>query len=129
MLTGTCHCGAVSWRYDARPDQATACNCSMCAKAGVLWIYGAMGESIEIQGPTTSFRRPDTHHLEFYHCPTCGNTIGWRYRDPEQNRAAVNLRLVDDPPSVIGLPIRHFDGLDSFKPLPDDGKTVRDLWF
>ena len=129
MLTGNCHCGATKWRYTADPTQATACNCTVCAKAGTLWIHGTEGDTIHITGPTTAYKRADAGTLEFLHCPTCGNTIGWRLVDPDQNTAAVNLRLADTPDDVMHLPIRHFDGLHSFAPLPDDRKTVKDLWF
>ena len=40
---------------------------------------------------------------------------------------AVNIRLAE-PDAVAGLPIDHFDGLDSFEDLPDDGRCVRDMW-
>ncbi len=129
MLTGTCHCGSVTWRFTADPTQATACNCTICAKAGTFWIYGTEGEDIDITGPTTAYKRADSGNLEFLHCPTCGNTIGWRAADPDNNRAALNLRLVDTPDTVMNLPIRHFEGLNTFTPLPDDGTTVKDLWF
>lgn len=130
MLTGTCHCGAVTWRFDKTPDRATACNCTVCAKAGVLWIYGAEGTQVHVTGPTTAYVRKDKTALEFHHCPTCGNTILWRQAHATDDKTmAVNLRLADDPGAVAGVPIRHFDGRDTWSTLPDDGKTVKDLWF
>ena len=130
MLKGTCHCGAVSWRYDATPVSATACNCSVCSKAGTLWIYGDEGEDTHVSGPTTAYVRADGGALEFHHCPTCGNTISWRMvGDDIGKRMAVNLRLVDDPTAVMNLPIRHFDGRDAWADRPSDGATVKDLWF
>jgi hypothetical protein len=27
------------------------------------------------------------------------------------------------------VPIRHFDGLESWSNRPEDGKCVRDMWF
>ena len=34
-----------------------------------------------------------------------------------------------DPEAVADLPVDHFDGLDTFKDLPGDGRCVRDMWF
>lgn len=42
-------------------------------------------------------------------------------------RMAVNLRLTDPVP-IAGVPIDHFDGLDTFEDLPRDGKCVADVW-
>lgn len=131
MLTGTCHCGAVTWGFATEPNTATACNCTVCAKAGVLWIYGALGEDVTISGPTQAYIRSDQNALEFHHCKTCGNSISWKLAKPGDDGktpVAVNLRLSDNPETVADVPIRHFDGLHSFKSLPPSGKTVRDLW-
>lgn len=132
MLTGTCHCGSVTWRFDSDPGSVTACNCTVCAKAGVLWIYGTEGEDVHVAGRTTAYLRKDGGHLEFHHCATCGNTVSWRMSSPDaegRRRCAVNLRLVDDPPAVMHYPIDHFDGLDTFDDLPRDHRTVKDMWF
>ena len=42
---------------------------------------------------------------------------------------ALNLRLVDDLNQVMGLPIRHFDGRDTWRALPNDNRTVKDMWY
>jgi hypothetical protein len=49
--------------------------------------------------------------------------------EDSRRRIAVNLRLADDPDQTASLLIDHFDGLDSFKDLPRDGKCVQDMWF
>ncbi|WP_439898055.1 GFA family protein [Aquabacterium humicola] len=36
MLRGSCHCGAVQWRFDGEPESATACNCTVCRRCGTL---------------------------------------------------------------------------------------------
>jgi hypothetical protein len=30
VLEGSCHCGAVQWRFDGMPESVTACNCTVC---------------------------------------------------------------------------------------------------
>ena len=41
---------------------------------------------------------------------------------------AVNLRLTEPGP-IANVAIRHFDGLDTWSSLPDDGRCVQDMWF
>jgi len=81
MIEGSCHCGAVRWRFKVIPESATACN--------------------------------------------------WRGLAPDRNghcRIAVNLRLAE-PEAVAAINVNHFDGLESWKRLPDDGRCVTDMWF
>jgi len=133
MLIGTCHCGAVRWTFDGMPDSATACNCTLCRRYGVLWIYDYEGERIEISGPTAAYTRKDMTEpeLEIRFCPTCACVIAWRGLKLDadgRRRTAVNLRLTE-PDAVAHLPIDHFDGLDTFDDLPRDGRCVGDMWF
>ena len=133
MLTGTCHCGTVSWTFDGMPESATACNCTLCRRYGVLWIYDYEGERIKVSGPLASYTRHDVAKpaLEILFCGRCGCVASWRglKLDAEgRRRIAVNIRLTE-PAAVAGLPIDHFDGLDAFDDLPRDGRCVSDMWF
>ncbi len=78
MLTGTCHCGAASWRLDALPESVTACNCTICRRYGALWAYGFIGKDVAISGQTTTYRRADGTQLQFHFCATCGCAMGGR---------------------------------------------------
>lgn len=128
MMQGSCHCGAVSWRFEGVPESVTACNCTVCRRYGVLWAYDYEGEGITVTGPTTAYVRGKA--IEFHFCPTCGCVAFWRAREVKEGRRriAVNVRLTD-PEAVAGLPIDHFDGFDTFDDLPRDGRCVRDYWF
>ncbi|SMY07150.1 GFA family protein [Flavimaricola marinus] len=135
MLTGTCHCGAVQWRFDGMPESATACSCTICRRYGVLWIYDYEGERITVTGPQTAYLRSDLDEddggITFNFCPTCGCVASWRGVNPQEDgrrRIAVNVRL-SEPETVAHLPIRHFDGLETWEDLPDDGRTVAHMWF
>ncbi len=130
MLTGTCHCGALRWSFNGDPDSATACNCTICRRYGALWIYGWQGEIVTTTGPSAVYSR-DTM-IGFNFCPTCGCLAYYHaLKTDEQGRRkmAVNLRMIEDPDMVAPLPIRHFDGLDSFDDLPRDQRCVADMWF
>lgn len=132
MLTGSCHCGACGWTLTGDAGAATACNCTLCRRYGVIWAYDYEHERIEISGPSASYIRADdpSPSLEIRFCPRCAGVICWRGLQTDEagrRRIAVNLRLAA-PETVADLAIDHFDGLDTFEDLPSDGKCVRDLW-
>ena len=129
MLHGSCHCGAVQWQFSGMPDGATACNCTVCRRYGVLWAYDYEGEGITVSGTTQAYMRGTA--ISFHFCPTCGNVAFWRALKQDETgrrRIAVNLRLAE-PQAVAHIPIDHFDGLDRFEDLPRDGRCVADYWF
>lgn len=133
MLTGTCHCGALSWTFDGMPDSATACNCTLCRRYGVLWIYDYENERIKVSGLSSTYARKNKAKpaLEIHFCGSCGCVISWRGLSVDadgRRRVAVNLRLTEPGP-VAHLPIDHFDGLDTFDDLPSVGRCVADMWF
>ncbi|MBI1417616.1 MAG: GFA family protein [Limimaricola sp.] len=132
MLEGKCHCGKVHWTFDATPTSVTACNCTVCRRYGVLWIYGHEGEDVAMTGETSVYARADNGPPEigFHFCPDCGCVVAWRALEPHKGRRrmAVNLRLTEPGP-VAHLPIDHFEGLVTFDDLPRDGRCVADMWF
>jgi hypothetical protein len=129
MIQGSCHCGAVQWRFDRLPESATTCNCTICRRYGVLWAYDWEGEAIHVTGATKVYVRGD--EIGFHFCPDCGCVGYWRalqLNKDGRRRIAVNLRLTE-PEAVAKLPIDHFEGLVRFEDLPRDGKCVGDYWF
>ena len=130
MLEGSCHCGAVKWKFNVMPESATACNCTVCRRYGVLWAYDFEGEGVSASGTTTAYVWGDKS-LGFHFCPTCGCVVYWRSVQPREDgrrRMAVNLRLTEPGP-IAHLPVDHFEGLVKFEDLPRDGRCVADLWF
>lgn len=129
MLEGSCHCGAVQWRFEGMPEWATVCNCTACRRYGVLWAYAYEGEGITVSGLTRAYVRGKA--LGFHFCADCGCVAYWRSLRLEEDgrrRIAVNLRLAE-PEAVAGIGIERFDGLDSFEDLPRNGRCVADYWF
>ncbi len=127
-ISGSCHCGAVKWTFQGLPESATACNCTVCRRYGVLWAYDHENEGIHVSGITAAYIRGKS--IEFHFCPTCGCVAYWRAQDTQdgRRRIAVNLRLTE-PDAIAKVPIEHFDGLNTFSDLPRDGKCVADYWF
>lgn len=129
MIEGSCHCGAVQWRFYSEPEGATVCNCTVCRRYGVLWAYDYEGEGIHVSGATRPYMRGKA--IEFHFCPSCGCVAYWRAQragEDGRRRIAVNLRLAE-PDTVARIPIDRFDGLGTFEDLPRDGRCVRDYWF
>lgn len=115
MIEATCHCGAVRIELAARPDVLKACNCSLCRRIGGPWVYyhpkqvsftrGAGTTVAYIQGDRT---------LAMHHCPTCGCVTHWESTDNENaDRMGINAGLID-PEEIKDLPVRHFDGADTW---------------
>ena len=131
MLTGRCHCGKVGWRFDGMPRSATACNCTVCRRYGTLWAYDWLGERITTEGATEVYLRGE-RWLGFHFCSDCAAVMWWQGVAPDEagrTRIAVNLRTIEEPETIAAIPIRHFDGLDAFAALPNDQRTVKDMWF
>jgi hypothetical protein len=129
MIEGSCHCGAVRWSFEGVPESATACNCTICRRYGVLWAYDYENEGIRVSGPTAVYARGK--HIGFHFCWICGCVAYWRALGPGQDgrrRIAVNLRLAE-PEAVGAIAIARFDGLGTFEDLPRDGRCVADMWF
>ena len=129
MIEGSCHCGSAKWTFRGMPEAATACNCTVCRRYGVLWAYDYEGEGIHVLGLTKAYVRGKA--VEFHFRPNCGCVTHWRAMQADENgrrRSAVNLRMTEPEP-IAKLPIDHFDGLDKFDDLPRDGRCVGDYWF
>ncbi|QMU59113.1 MAG: GFA family protein [Boseongicola sp.] len=131
MLTGSCHCGNIEWTLDALPTLVTTCNCTVCRRYGSMCAYGILDQDIHTSGKSESYRRQDSGSINFHFCTTCGCMTHFIESSPNKTgkiRTAVNVRM-SDPSPINDVPIRHFEGHNSFTPLPSDGRTVRDMWF
>jgi len=129
MIEGSCHCGLARWTFAGVPESATACNCTVCRRYGVLWAYDYEGEGIQVSGPTKIYVRGRT--TGFHFCDACGCVAYWRGLTPGEDgrrRIAVNLRLAE-PEAVGAIAMEHFDGLGTFDDLGRDGRCVADMWF
>ena len=130
MLEGTCHCGAVRWKFDVTPASATTCNCTICRRYGVLWAYDLDGDRTQVSGPTRAYVW-GPRNVGFHFCEQCGCITHYRALRPDaegRSRTAVNLRMAE-PDAVAQLPIDRFDGLINWTHLGRDGRCVTDMWF
>ena len=73
MIEGSCHCGAVRWQFEGSPEAATACNCTVCRRYGVLWAYYRPAQ-VRVAPPSgaTDVYLWNGRATAFHRCQTCG---------------------------------------------------------
>jgi hypothetical protein len=110
-LTGGCHCGKVRYEVKADISAVTACNCSICSRAG--WLLAAVpGEQFTLLSGADDlsdyqFAKNRIHHL---FCRSCGIRSFSRGATPDgKEMYAVNVRCLDDL-DIESLPVTRFDG-------------------
>jgi hypothetical protein len=108
--TGSCHCGAVQFEVAAEITTASACNCSICGRAGWLMtsvpqeqftLKAGEGKQTDYQ-----FASKTMHHL---FCTTCGVRSFGTYEMDGKTSVVVNLRCLDGL-DVDALEVKKFDG-------------------
>ena len=113
-----CHCGKVRIEIDELPETVSECNCSICRRYGALWGYYTR-EQVRLDaapGALTAYVWGD-RTIQFWHCRDCGCLTHYESVDKHaRSRVAINARML--PLEVLqSLPVRHFDGADSWKYL------------
>ncbi|WP_380019918.1 GFA family protein [Dokdonella ginsengisoli] len=116
-ITGSCHCGNLSfvldWRGDADAIPARACTCSFCRKHGAVWTADPAA-TLEVQvrdAAAHSTYRFETATADFHVCARCG-AVPLVTSDIEGRvHAVVNVNAFDDvDPSRLRRSEVSFDG-------------------
>jgi len=110
MITGSCHCGAVSIAVAEAPAIVTSCNCSICRRLGTLWAYYRPAEVTVTHAPgALDSYSWDDHSIGFRRCATCGCITHWEDIRPQPTeRMGVNVRMLDL--DLDAVPVKFFDG-------------------
>jgi hypothetical protein len=114
MHRGGCHCGKVRFEVEADLRQILACNCSICAKHGLLLTFVGADKLKLLAGENEltdyQFNKKVIHHL---FCRSCGVECFGRGTAPDGNE-------------MIAINIRCLDGIDlgALKTTPFDGKSL-----
>ena len=120
----SCHCGAVTIEMQRPIRKLTQCNCSICRRYGALWAY-QQRKAIRVTDKENTLKAYiwGKRELEFYHCSNCGCITHYarlnRHADGT-DMSAVNMRNIDDPARISGLPIRLLDGAGTWKVLAEN---------
>ena len=110
--SGGCHCGRVRYEATTDPAQAIACNCSICAKHGLILTFVPDAQFKLLSG------RDDLqeylfnkHAIRHQFCRTCGVEAFARGTAPggKGPMVAINVRCLDGI-DVAALQPKPFDG-------------------
>ena len=115
MLSASCHCGRIQIKVPAPSAFLIDCNCSICRRYGALWACYSL-KQVEIIGhPEHSVAYLwGKQSIQTMHCAVCGCVTHWEALSNESDRKmAVNARNFEAG-AWIDVPIRHFDGADSW---------------
>ncbi len=105
MISGSCHCGQITFRVDGDiPKALTRCTCSFCAKRGVLHAYYQPEQFHLTSTEGDAVYRWQTKLAAHHFCASCGcGTFtdtpafepdgSW---DGTTRRISVNAHLFDD---------------------------------
>ena len=108
-ISGSCLCGAVTFRSDAAPVLQLVCHCGGCQKqTGTSFsaIIGLPGAKLTVQGETKSYTSTggSGNPLKRHFCPKCGSGV---YSDVAVVPGLVMIRVGNlDDPSVF-VPEAH----------------------
>ena len=83
---GSCHCGKVRFEVDLDPADALVCDCSICAKKGVI-IGRVDEEDLQLLTPLEDLTlyQFNTRTAKHYFCSNCGIYTHHQSRlDPEK---------------------------------------------
>ena len=114
MLSGSCHCGAITLTVASKPTYLNECHCSICYKYGTRWAYYHPNDV------TISARSGDltdavdryqcnSKSQDFVRCRHCGCVTHWARHEEDAERMGVNMRLVPEG-EVKGVEIRQGTG-------------------
>ena len=75
--TGSCLCGAVTYRVTGPMRQVVACHCTQCRKASGHHVAAtsAPREAVTVSGDVRWFQSSETARRGF--CPVCGSNLFW----------------------------------------------------
>ena len=109
--TGGCHCGRVRFKVSADLTSVSQCNCSICAKKGILHLIvpPQQFELLSGKDDLTTYRF-NTGAAQHHFCRHCGIHSFYIPRsDPD--KIDVNARCLDGV-DTDSLTITRFDGIN-----------------
>jgi hypothetical protein len=116
-ISGSCHCGNITFRLDWRPEPteipARACSCSFCAKHGGLWTSCPTGSlSITVRQPQLVSKYSfGTRTADFHVCSSCGVVPVVTSRIEGRLYAVVSVNAFQDvDPALVRRAAATYDG-------------------
>ena len=110
MIKAQCHCGNVQLTFESVPDTMTQCNCSICRRYAVRWLYFKQKEvKLDCSKEAVQYIWGDKM-IAFHHCPICGCITHYTsVSGSDFDRIAINANLLSGE-IIENLKVRYFDG-------------------
>lgn len=116
-ITGSCHCGNISFGLDWQPEPgkipARACDCSFCQKHGGVWTSNPRGRlRVEVKNPSkVSHYEFGTRTANFLICARCGAVPVVTSEIDGNTYAVVSVNSFDNvPPQMLDHAAVTFEG-------------------
>lgn len=113
---GSCHCGAIGYRYHCGPSPATwairACQCRFCRAHDALSASDPTATiEFEAREPELLQRyRFGLKTADFLLCRRCGVYIGALIETPKGRFGIINTHALSEPPADLAEPLAmHYD--------------------
>lgn len=109
---GSCHCGEVTFEADMAPlEEAMACNCSICSRAGYLLAFIPEAQFKLNSGEAAlSDYQFGAKHLHHTFCKVCGVRPFSSGAAPDGTYTyAINVRCLEGV-DIEALKVNHYDG-------------------
>jgi hypothetical protein len=108
---GSCHCGAVTYDVITNLEKVIECNCSHCARKGLVLTFVPASDFTLITGEDNLteylFNKKHIHHL---FCKTCGvQAFGNATNAEGKTTVAINVRTLPEV-DLSTLTITPVDG-------------------
>jgi hypothetical protein len=117
LISGTCHCGNISFVLDWQPEPAEiparACTCTFCAKHGGVWTACPAGKlRVKVGDPARVSRYAfGTKTADFHVCARCGVAPVVTSRIDGRLFAVVSVNAIEGlDPSLLRRASATFDG-------------------
>jgi hypothetical protein len=139
---GSCLCGAVRYRLDARPLGVNACHCDDCKKlsgaTSIVMVLAAREAFIHEQGDVSRYRkRADSgREIDIVRCLTCGVRL-WHEPQSSPHLVFIAAGTLDDsgwaiPASHIWVekagPAARFEGALTVEGQPSSRQPLMDAF-
>lgn len=101
MLTGRCHCGAVTYEMTEEVLHHALCHCGDCRRhAGAPMVAWAMApaDQVKIQGPTKVYASSESGRRHF--CAECGTGLFYTNDAVFPGMIDIQSATLDDPDAL-----------------------------
>lgn len=107
--TGSCHCGAVTYTFNAPVAETMECNCSYCRRTGDILAFGPKDALVITTGEEmlTEYLF-NKHVIRHLFCKRCGvESFGHGPGPDGAEMAAINVRTLHDIDPWTLKPMRY----------------------